>query len=80
LAFGGETVTEATGTGTTVTLALPVCPSLVAVMIVEPTAIAVTTPWAETVAIAVFALLQVTTLPVRTLLLASRVTAVACVV
>jgi hypothetical protein len=60
--------------------ALPVFPSLVATIVVEPTPVAVTTPEGETVATAEFAVLQVTTRPVRTVLLESNVDAVACVV
>jgi hypothetical protein len=45
-----------------------------------PTPIAVTNPLDETVATAALLLAQVTTRPVSTLLFASRVTAVACVV
>src|SRR5436853_15861 len=36
LAEGGVTVTEATGTVVTVTLAPPLCPSLVAVIVADP--------------------------------------------
>jgi hypothetical protein len=64
----------------TVSVALPVLVSLVAVIVAEPAATAVTNPLDETVAIPVLLLDQVTTRPVSTLLLASRVTAVACVV
>jgi hypothetical protein len=46
------TVTEATGTGVTVAVALPVLPSLVAMMLALPTATAVTTPVTDTVATA----------------------------
>jgi hypothetical protein len=60
--------------------ALPLCPSLVAVMLAVPTAIAVTRPDAETVANAMLSELHVITRPVRMLLFASRVVAVACVV
>src|SRR5258705_13348101 len=38
LALGGVTVTEATGTLDTVTLAVPLCPSLVAVIVPGPPA------------------------------------------
>jgi hypothetical protein len=75
-----ETLTEATGTGAvdeTVIVALPLRPSLVAVISADPTATAVTTPAADTVAAALLLELQVTARPVRTLLLASRVVAVA---
>src|SRR5207245_6341304 len=46
----GATVTEATGTTVTVTLALPLWPSLVAVIVAEPATFAVTSPLLETVA------------------------------
>jgi hypothetical protein len=52
-----------------------VFPSLEAVMDTFPAATAVTSPAVETLAIAVFAELHVTTRPVSTLLLASRVVA-----
>jgi hypothetical protein len=77
---GAETVTVATDAGVTVRGALPVFPSLVAMIVVEPTPVAVTTPEDETVAIPAFPVLQVTTRPVRTILFASNVVAVACVV
>ena len=80
VAVAGFTVTDPTGTGTTRMVALPDCPSLVAMIVVEPTPTAVTTPAGDTLATAAFALLQVTTRPVRTLLPASRVVAVAGVV
>ena len=50
---GGLTATVATGTGITVTAAVPLFPSLVAVMVAVPGATAVTKPLAETVATAV---------------------------
>jgi len=80
LAVVGLTVTEATGTATTLMVALPVFPSLVAIMVVEPTPVAVTSPVDDTVAIAVLPVLHVTTRPVRTVLFKSYVVAVACVV
>src|SRR5207302_922533 len=49
-AAAGATVTEATGTTVTVTLALPLWPSLVAVIVAEPATFAVTSPLLETVA------------------------------
>lgn len=64
----------------TVRLEEPVLPSLVAVIVAEPAATAVTSPDADTVPIAVLLELHVTTRPVRTLLLASRVTAESCTV
>src|SRR5437773_2746913 len=64
----------------TVTLAEPLIPPLVAVMLVLPAATAVTNPELDTVAIKVLPLDQVTTQPVRALLFASRVTTESCVV
>jgi uncharacterized membrane protein YvlD (DUF360 family) len=78
-----DTVTEATGGGgaaTTVTVACPVTPSLVATMFALPKLTAVTSPLPFTLAAAVFELLQVIVRPVRTLPLASLSTAVAWVV
>jgi hypothetical protein len=77
------TLTDATATGggeATVSTALPVLPSHVAMICTVPTAIAVTRPDADTVATPVLLELQAITRPVRVLLFASRVTAVACVV
>src|SRR5438552_1975726 len=76
----GLTVTDATGTFATVTLAVPLFPSLVAVIIADPAATPVTSPAAETVAIAVFELVQLITRPLSTLPAASLVTALSCVV
>jgi hypothetical protein len=76
-------VTDATGTGAgavTVIAEVPVLVSLVAVIVALPAAIAVTRPDAETVLMLVLLELQVTTRPVSTLLLASRVTAESCCV
>ena len=70
-------MTVATGMGVTFSVALPVFPSLVAVIVAFPGATAVTTPSDETVATPVFPLVHVTTRPVRTLLPASNVVAVA---
>jgi hypothetical protein len=72
-----ETLTVATGTGTTVAVALPLFPSLVAVITAVPGATAVTTPSAETEATVGVAEDQVTTRPVSTAPLPSRVTVVA---
>ena len=72
-----DTLTLATGAAVTVSTALPICPSLVAVIVAVPTASVVTRPPLFTVATAVFELLQVTVRPASTLLDASRVTAVA---
>jgi hypothetical protein len=80
VAVAGLAVTEPTGTGFTVIVALPDFPSLVAMIVVEPTATVVTTPKEETDATAALPVLQVTTRPVSTLLLPSNAVAVACVV
>jgi hypothetical protein len=55
-----------------VTLALPLFPSLVAVIVAVPVATPCTTPFDETVATAVLALTQVTVRPLRTLFAESR--------
>src|SRR6266481_2672912 len=65
LAVAGETTTEATGTSVTVTAALPVLPSLVAVIVTVPTAPLVTSPLALTVATPVLLLVHVTDRPVN---------------
>jgi hypothetical protein len=67
-------------TAVTVIVELPVLPSLVAVTCTLPITSAVTRPDAETPAMLGVAELQVTTRPVSTLLLASRVTAESCTV
>jgi hypothetical protein len=77
---GAEMVSDATGTGTTETAALPLFPSLVATMFALPAARAVTNPVPETVATPVLSEDQAISRPVKTLLFASRVVAVACVV
>src|SRR5437773_8188273 len=56
LAVAGLTVTEATGTCTTVMADVPLCPSLVAVMVAEPATWPVTSPLELTVATAVLLL------------------------
>jgi len=80
LAAAGLTVTEATGTPVTVMLAVPLLPSLVAVIVAEPTAPAVTSPPPSTVATDVLLLDQVTTRPDSGLPLASFGVAVSCTV
>jgi hypothetical protein len=76
------TATVATGTGggggaaVTVTVACPVTPSLVAVTVTDPPVIPVTTPFAETVAMATFELDQVSERPESALPVASKVVAV----
>src|SRR6266702_512856 len=79
-ADGGATVTVATGTVETVIVALPLLPSLVAVIVAVPTAEPVTTPLPLTVATAPLLLDQVTVLPVSTAPVESRVVAVSCTV
>src|SRR5687768_4905679 len=66
-AWGGVTSTEATRTGTTLTSAAPVLPSLAAMILVEPNATPVTTPVDETVAIDVLSEVYSTGRPARTL-------------
>src|SRR6266513_2125634 len=63
LAGDGLTVTVATGTVVTVIPALPLCPSLVAVIIAEPATFAVTRPLVLTVATVVLSLNQVIVRP-----------------
>src|SRR5206468_9149556 len=65
-AVAGLIVTDATGTFATVTLAVPLFPSLVAVIVAAPAATPVTSPVADTVAIAVFELVHATARPVST--------------
>ena len=80
LLLASVTLTVAAGVGgaaVTVIVALPVLPSLVAMMLAVPGFTAVTTPLDETVATLVLELLHVTVLPVSVLPPASRVTAVA---
>ena len=74
------TVTDATGTFDTVTSTDPLLPSLVAVIVVVPTPMADTMPLWVTLATRLFPEDQATVRPPRTLLLASRRTALACVV
>jgi hypothetical protein len=77
LAAAGLTVTDATGTGTTVRVAAPDFPSLVAVITADPATIDVTTPVLETVATVKSSDVHVTTRPVRTAPFMSSVVAVA---
>jgi hypothetical protein len=72
------TLTDATGAGVTVSVATPVLPSLVAVIIAGPSLTAVTTPLLDTVATALLLELQLNGRPVSRPPLASRVVAVAC--
>src|SRR5207249_6986449 len=79
-AVAGLTVTDATGTFATVTLAVPLFPSLVAVIVADPAATPVTSPAADTVAIAVFELVHATPRPVSTFPAPSFGVALSCVV
>jgi len=72
----GETVTAATGTTMTVIAAVPLFPSLVAVIVADPTATAVTRPLADTVATAGALLDHAMLRPARTLPAESLVVAV----
>src|SRR5438309_2164435 len=81
LAVAGLTDTEATGAGAgTVIAAVPLCPSLVAVIVAEPAARAVTSPLPLTVATVVLLLDHVITRPDSRLPLASCGVAVSCTV
>jgi hypothetical protein len=71
LAVAGRTVTVPTGTGTTVTVIVPLFPSLVAVIVVGPSATPETTPAEDTVAAVVLLELHVTTRSVTTVPLVS---------
>src|SRR5947199_1191341 len=76
----GLTVTDATGTVLTVIAAVPLCPSLVAVIVAAPAVTPVTTPLPLTVATAVLLLPQLTGRPDNGLPLASFGVAVSCTV
>src|SRR5207244_4109085 len=67
----GLTVTDATGTTVTVTVDVPLCPSDVAVMVVEPAATPVTSPLAFTVPTDGLLLAHVTVRPLSALPFAS---------
>ena len=72
------TSTDATGTLITVIAAVPLCPSLVAVIVAAPTTTPFTTPLPFTVATAVLLLDQVTTRPDSGLPVASLGVTVSC--
>src|SRR5437016_12181344 len=74
----GVTVTEATGMCTTVMAEVPLCPSLVAVIVADPANTPVTRPVAFTVAAEPLLLDQVIDRPVRTLPFASFNVAASC--
>src|SRR5207249_89044 len=76
----GLTVTDATGTCTTVMADVPLCPSLVAVIVAEPATLPVTSPLELTVATDVLELAHVTTRPDNGLPLTSLGVAVSCAV
>src|SRR5437773_530683 len=76
----GLTVTDATGTVLTVIVAVPLCPSLVAVIVAAPAVTPVTTPLPLTVATAVLLLPQLTVRPDNGLPLASFGAAASCIV
>src|SRR5438309_873382 len=78
LAVAGATATEATGTGVTVTAALPALPSLVAVIVAVPTAPLVTSPLLLTVATPGLLLTHVTDRPVSAVPVESFGVAVSC--
>jgi len=80
LADAGLTVTDATGTPLTVMLAVPLWPSLVAVMVTAPATTPVTSPLLFTVAIVLSLDDQLIARPVKGLPLASRGVAVSCTV
>src|SRR5439155_564035 len=80
LTAAGLRLTDATGTGFTVTAALPVLPSLVAVIVTAPAATPVTSPVEETVAVAGALDVQVITRPESTLPAASLGLAASCTV
>src|SRR5713101_5192215 len=78
---GGNTLTRAaTGTGMRVIVAVPLSPSLVAVMVAEPTPAPVTSPAAVTLALVVSELVHATSRPVSACPAASWVVAVNCTV
>jgi len=74
-----ERVSDATGTGMTVSDALPLFPSLVAMMLALPAVAAVIRPLVDTVATAALSDDQTMARPISGMPLASRVVAVACV-
>src|SRR2546425_11085648 len=80
LAEAGLTATDATGTFVTVTVAEPLLPSLVAVIVAEPAATPVTRPLPLTVATAALLVAHVTVRPFSTPPPASLGVAVSCTV
>src|SRR5438046_4930048 len=80
VAEAGVTATEATGTVVTAIAAVPLCPSLVAVRVAEPTVLPVTSPLPLTVVTDGFELDQLTARPESVLPLASLSVAASCCV
>jgi hypothetical protein len=81
IAFAGATPTDATGAALTLIVAVPLCPSLVPVIVTDsPTLTPVTSPVSLTVATAVLVLAHVTVRPVRALPAVSLSVAVSCAV
>src|SRR5687768_13560725 len=78
LRLDGDTDTDATGAGLTVSCALPDLPSLVAVIVVDPPATPVTRPLALIVALVPSDVDHAMARPARTLPAASSVVAVSC--
>jgi hypothetical protein len=72
LTVAGFTLTDATGAAVTVTEAVPLFPSLVAVMVAEPASTPVTSPLSLTLATPESLVVQVTTRPVSLFPYASR--------
>ena len=71
LAEAGETATEATARSVTVIVAVPLCPSLVAVIVADPGARPVTLPLTSATATEVLLLDQAIARPISALPLAS---------
>src|SRR5262245_25213624 len=80
LGWLGATTTVATGIGVTVTVAFPVFPSLVAVIVADPGVTPVTSPVFDTVATAGLPDVNVIGRPLSTLPSASVTCALSCVV
>ena len=76
----GVTLTDATAAALTLTLAVPVFPPLVAVIVADPAATAVTSPLVLTVTALLLLLDQVTDRPASTFPLASLSVALSCAV
>ena len=79
VAVGGDTVTVATGEGVTVTVAVPLLPSLDAVIVTVPALIPFTSPVLDTMAVASSLDVQPTRRPGSVAPDASRTVAVSCV-